>query len=174
MFDVAAIGRVPGVTLELAGYRNQAPGFDSRSGEGARRMGGRYNPPHSHPVVYLCTSRPCVVAELTRQALRQGLTPEAFLPREVWRVTSSLTKVLDLTEPSILSELGFSTADLVRDDVQLTRAIGAGAHEHGFEAIRSPSATGVDQVVAVMTDNLGAAVLDTELVEQWTTLADLA
>jgi RES domain-containing protein len=164
-FNAATIGRLAGTTLDLTGFRNQASGFDPRSGEGARRMGGRYNPPRSYPVIYLCTTRPCVVAELTRQSNRQGLAPDAFLPRELWHTTSSLTKVLDLTEPSTLAELGFSSADLVRDAVQLTRAIGEAAHDHGFQAIQAPSAAGVDQIVAVFTENLRGAVVLTELVE---------
>lgn len=173
-FNTAAVGRLAGTTLDLTGFRNQAPGFDPRSGEGARRMGGRYNPPHSYPVVYLCTTRPCAIAELTRQSNRQGLAPEAFLPREVWQITSTLTKVLDLTDHSTLAVLDLSSTDLVRDDVQLTRAIGEAAHDHGFQAIQSPSATGVDQIVAVLTENLRGAVLSTEFVELWTTETDLA
>lgn len=173
-FDTAAIGRLAGTSLDLTGFRNQAPGFDPRSGDGARRMGGRYNPPHSYPVVYLCTTRHCVVAELTRQSTTQGLAPAAFLPRELWQITSSLTKVLDLTDLSTLAELDISSADLVRDDLQLTRTIGEATHEHGFQAIQAPSATGVDQTVAVFSQNRRGAVLHTELVEVWTNEADLA
>jgi len=70
MFDPKLVGRLGGGALDLVGYRNQAPGFDPRSGEGARRFGGRFNSSHSFPVIYLCTTRPCVVAELTRQVER--------------------------------------------------------------------------------------------------------
>ena len=71
-FDPSMLAELAGKSLWVNGYRNQATGFDPRSGDGARRFGGRFNPLHSYPVVYLCTTRPCVVAELTRQARRQG------------------------------------------------------------------------------------------------------
>jgi hypothetical protein len=86
-FEPSKLARLAGSALSLSGYRNQAPGFDPRSGDGARRVGGRFNRPDSFPVVYLCTTRPCVVAELTRQARRQGLEVEDLLPRELWVVS---------------------------------------------------------------------------------------
>jgi RES domain-containing protein len=125
----------------VKGYRNQASGFDPRSGDGARRFGGRFNRPHSYPVVYLCTTRPCVVAELTRQARRQGLAVEDLLPRELWPVTVVLTKVLDLTDADTLQALVVEPDELVRVDLQLTHEIGVAAHEHRFQAIRSVSVT---------------------------------
>ena len=172
-FDPSKLAEVAGKSLSVRGYRNQATGFDPRSGEGARRFGGRFNRPHSYPVVYLCTTQPCVVAELTRQARRQGLTVEDLLPRELWMVTVVLTKVLDLTDADTLQALGVEPDELVRDDLQLTHEIGGAAHEHRFQAIRSASVTGVDDVVAILPENLAGAVLAAELVQEWTTAADL-
>ena len=172
-FDPSKLATLAGSGLSVKGYRNQAFGFDPRSGDGARRFGGRFNPPHSYPVVYLCTTRPCVVAELTRQARRQGLAVEDLLPRELWLVTVVLTKVLDLTDADTLQVLGVEPDELVRDDLQLTHEIGAAAHEHRFQAIRSASVTGVDDVVAILPENLAGAVLAVELVQEWTTAADL-
>ena len=171
--DLSKIATLAGSGLSVKGYRNQASGFDPRSGNGARRFGGRFNPPHSYPVVYVCTTRPCVVAELTRQARGQGLAVEDLLPRELWLVTVVLTKVLDLTAADTLQALGLEPDELVRDDLQLTREIGAAAHEHRFQAIRSASVTGVDDVVAILPENLAGAALATELVQKWTTAADL-
>lgn len=172
-FDLSKITTLTGSGLSVTGYRNQASGFDPRSGDGARRFGGRFNPPHSYPVIYLCTTRPCVVAELTRQARRQGLAVEDLLPRELWLVTAELTKVLDLTDIDTLQALGVEADELVRDDLQLTREIGEAAHGHRFQAIRSASVTGVDDVVAILPDNLAGAVLTAELVQEWTTSAYL-
>ena len=135
LFDAGKLATFPGTALSVAGYRNQASGFDARSGDGARRFGGRFNPPHSFPVIYLCTSRPCVVAELTRQAQRQGLSVHDLLPRELWRIMVELTKVLDLTHGDTLEALEVDPTDLIRDDLQLTREIGEAAHEHRFQAI---------------------------------------
>ncbi|MGH9135789.1 MAG: RES family NAD+ phosphorylase [Acidimicrobiales bacterium] len=171
--DPRAIDRSPGIALSATAYRNQAAGWDPRSGDGARRRGGRFNPPHSFPVLYLCLTRPCVIAELTRQAQRQGLTVDDLLPRELWRLTADLTKVLDLTDPSTLSALDISTDDLTRDDHRFTQELGEAAHQHGFNAIRTPSATGVDDVLAILPDNLAGVVVAAELIERWATVDDL-
>jgi RES domain-containing protein len=172
-FDRSKLAEIAGKSASVNGYRNQACGFDPRSGEGARRFGGRFNPPHSYPVIYLCTTRPCVVAELTRQARRQGLAVEDLLPRELWLVAAALTKVLDLADADTLQALGVEPDELVRDDLQLTHEIGEAAHDHRFQAIRSASVTGVDNVVAILPENLDGAVLAAELMQEWTTAADL-
>lgn len=67
-----------------------------------------------------------------------------------------------------------AAADLVREDHRFTQEIGAGTREHGFQAIRSPSATGVDHVVAIFPEKLAGAVLDVNLLGEWNTTDDLA
>lgn len=172
-FDPRIVARAPASALRAVGYRNQSPGFDPRSGIGARRFGGRYNPPNSFPVLYLCTTRSCVGAELTRQAQRQGLQVGDLLPRGLYEITADLTNVLDLTNGATIEALGVQPADLVRDDRRLTEEIGEAAHEHGFQAILSRSATGVDEVLALFPENLAGAVLQVELVGEWTSPQDL-
>lgn len=114
-----------------------------------------------------------VVAELTRQAERQGVDVDALLPRELFKISTDLEKVLDLTDDSTLDALAITALDLIREDHRLTQEIGEAAHEHGFQAIRSPSATGVDHVVAIFPENLAGAVLDVRLLGQWNTTDDL-
>ena len=172
-FDAGKLAKLPDSGLSVSGYRNQASGFDPRSGDGARRFGGRFNRPHSYPVVYLRTTRPCAVAELTRQARRQGLVVDDLLPRELWVVRAELTRVLDLTDDETLHAIGVEPDELTRDDPQLTHEIGDAAHEHRFQAIRSVSVTGVDDVVAILPENLAGAVMVAELVQEWRTVADL-
>ena len=172
-FDPRALGQLSGTALSAVAYRNQARGFDPRSGDGARRLGGRFNPPHSFPVLYLCVTRPCVVAELTRQAERQGLSIEALLPREVFEISVDLDRVLDITDPATLDALGVEPPDLVREDHRFTQGIGKAADEHAFQAIRSPSATGVDHVLAIYPEKLAGAVLDVRLLGEWSTADDL-
>ena len=174
LFEASKLAKLTGMAHSATGYRNQASGFDPRSGDGARRFGGRFNPPHSFPVIYLCTSRPCVVAELTRQADRQGLAVDDLQPRELWRITVALTRALDLTHSGTLGALDVDPADLLRDDRQLTHEIGEAAHEHRFQAIRSASVTGVDDVAGIMPENLVGAVLHAELIQEWRTASDLA
>ena len=127
-FDARTLGRLTGANLAVVGFRNQAKGFDPRSGDGARRFGGRFNPPHGFPVLYLCLTRPCVVAELTRQARRQSLRVEDLLLRELWQVSTYLENVLDFTDPNTLATLDLGSADLVRDDQRLTQEIGVAAY----------------------------------------------
>ena len=172
-FDARALGRVSGAPLSAVAYRSQARGFDPRSGDGARRFGGRFNPPHSFPVLYLCLTHPCVVAELTRQAERQSLSVEDLLPRELWEVRVNLDKVLDLTNAATLAALDVAQSDLIRDDHRFTREIGEGAHEHAFQAGLAPSATGVDSVLAIFPENLAGAVLRVGLADERNSIDDL-
>lgn len=166
-FDPARLNGVGLVDLATVGYRHQAPGFDPRSGEGARRFGGRYNAPRSFPVIYLCLTRPCAVAELARQAVRQGVQAEDLLPRELWSIATDLEKVLDLSDVLVLTAAGLGPTDLLRPGHTFTQQIGEAAHERGVQAIKAPSATGVDEILAVFPENLGRATLQVELVEVW-------
>ncbi|MHB1138827.1 MAG: RES family NAD+ phosphorylase, partial [Microthrixaceae bacterium] len=99
---------------------------------------------------------------------------DALLPRELFEFSADLDKVLDLTDTATLSALGVASSDLVREDHRFTQEIGEAAHEHGIQAIRSPSATGVDHVLAIFPEQLAGAVLDVELLGEWNTPADLA
>ena len=170
MFDIEAkaVGSAAARPLSVVGFRNQAMGFSNPlSGEGARRFGGRFNPPQSYPVVYLCTTVECSAAELLRQAKRQNLALEALLPRELWRIEGELSRVLDLLDKSTLEMLGVARDDLIRNDLTLTRQIGESAYEHQFQAVLAPSATEVDQVIAVFIENLAGAVLEPALIGEW-------
>lgn len=173
IFDPARLTGAALTALDSSGYRNQAPGFDPRSGEGARRLGGRYNPPRSFPVIYLCLTRPCVVAELSMQAARQSIQLADLLPRELWSVTATLDRVLDLTAEVVLDALALAPTDLVRPEHAFTQQIGEAAHERNIQAIKSASATGVDDVLALFPENLGAAGMRVELLQVWESVSDL-
>lgn len=108
------------------------------------------------------------MAELTRQSDRQNLSLEQLLPRELWRVSAALSKVLDLTNNDTLESLGLAESDLVQDDLQLTRMIGEAAYGHRFQALLTTSATGVDKVLAIFPENLAGTHLETSLEETWT------
>lgn len=84
-----------------------------------------------------------------------------------------MDNVLDLTDPPPPTDLGLVAEDLVRSDHQLTREIGAAAHEHGFQAILSNSAAGIDQVVAIFPARLAGAVLEANLLGEWNQPDDL-
>lgn len=70
--------------------------------------------------------------------------------------------------------LDIASSDLVRADHRFTQEIGEATHEHGFQAIRTPSATGVDDILAIFPEKLAGAALDVKLLGEWSTPADLA
>lgn len=96
-----------------------------------------------------------------------------FLPRELWTISLRLGAVLDLGDPDVRHELHLQIGDLVRPDHGLTREIGESAHELRYQAIRSPSATDVDEILAVFPENLGSATLAAELTKVWIDVHEL-
>jgi RES domain-containing protein len=171
--DAAAIAALSAVSYEGAGYRQQAAEFDPLNGEGARRRGGRFNPPDSFPVLYLCSTRACAVAEFYRAGSRLAIGAEGLLPRQLFRYRIRLDQVLDLTVSENMELLGVSEADLVGEDLSIARAIGESAQALGMQAVRSFSATRQDDVFAVFLQNIGSGVLDPSVDEVWSSLADV-
>jgi RES domain-containing protein len=171
--DPTRIATAPRARHPFVAYRNQAPQYDPRSGGGARLHGGRFNPPGSFPVLYLCETRPCVIAELTRQGKRNVVGVDGLLPRVLYQYRLELERVLDLTDPQVRDHLGFTVPELQADDWSVCQEIGIEAHAHGDQAIRAPSATGVDQVLAVFPEPVGTGLVGVELVEHWRSREDL-
>lgn len=146
---------------------------DPLSGEGARIRGGRFNPPDSYPVLYLCTTRPCAVAELHQLGQRQMIGVEGLIPRVLCRYEMSLDEVLDLTSSATLGHIGITAQQVTGADLAIPRQIGESAHATGIQAIKAPSATGVDTVIAVFPELLGSGRLIPELLERWDSSNDL-
>lgn len=155
-------------------FRHMAAKWDDPlSGEGARIRGGRFNPPDSYPVLYLCTTRPCAVAELHQLGQRQMIGVEGLLPRVLYRYEISLDEVLDLTSSATLGHLGITAQQVTGADLAIPRQIGESAHATGIQAIKAPSATGVDTVIAVFPELLGSGRLIPDLLERWDSRNDL-
>lgn len=171
--DWQSLARIGASDTVATGYRNQSPEFDPTSGEGSLIHGGRFNPPDSFPVLYLCTSSACARAEFRRQADRQSITIEGLLPRELWEIQVTTQLILNLTNTQCLTILSISPADLVGDDRSLTHEIGAAAHHYGFQSIVAPSATGVDNIMAVLLDNVKASSLRSHLLDTWRSVEDV-
>jgi RES domain-containing protein len=167
------IRTAPRNVYEGPAFRQQSPRHDPLSGEGARIVGGRFNPPQSFAVLYLCTTRSCAVAEYRRFAGRHPIGPGAFLPRTLYRYDVTLTSVLDTTDVAVLAHLELEVAQLVDDDRTMTQHLGEAAFGVGYQAVLSPSATGVDTVLAVFVDNLADGRLQPRIAEHWQTLTDL-
>lgn len=135
-------------------YRHYAPAYGPLSGEGARRQGGRWNPPDSVATVYTASDIETVDSEFTRQLARSGLSPANVQPRELATIRVELRRVLDLRDPDTRDALGVSLDDLMADDPSLSQAIGEAAQHLGYEAIVAPSASGgPGYVVALFMTN---------------------
>jgi len=121
------------------------------SGEGARRFGGRWNPPDSFSVIYTASSVEAVDAEF-RRLLASARLP-VIRPRLLATIRVQLTRVLDLRSDSVRQTLGIELSDMNAEDLTVSRAIGEAAQHLGYEAIVAPSATGVGHVVALFMTN---------------------
>lgn len=156
------------------GFRHLSPRHDPLSGEGARLHGGRFNPPGSFPVLYICRTRACAAAELRRLGESPAIGVEGLLPRYLYHYEVSLDRVLDLTDGEVQAEVGLSLGVLTGPDWQACQGLGVIVHALGINAIVSPSATGVDEVLAVFPQHLGLGTLYPRLTEEWHSLNDLA
>ncbi len=153
---LAGVDALGSVALSTVAFRHVAEGRHPLSGAGARLHGGRWNPPESFSTLYLALERETTIAELYRLASRQGMIPEDFLPRRMYRYEVALAAVLDLRDPTARLQLELSDADLRSVDASRCRSIGVAANQLGFECILAPSATGSGTVLAVFFDRLRA------------------
>jgi hypothetical protein len=113
------------------------------------------------------------VAEFLRAGNRLAIGPEGLLPRRLYRFEVGLERVLDLTNTSVLEQLGLGAADVMGEDLSTTRSIGEAAHSLAIQAIRSRSATEQDHVLAVFLENLGPGTIVPTPEETWETIDDL-
>ena len=168
--------RVPAATLSPfsgEGWRHLSPRHDPLSAEGARLHGGRFNPAGSFPVLYICRTRPCVIAELRRLGERQAIGVEGLLPRHLYRYDVRLDRVLDLTNAGVRDEVGLGLEVLTGPDWAACQDLGTTAHALSVQAILSPSAAGVDDVLAVFVQHIGLGAVEPRLMEEWQTVGDM-
>lgn len=170
---IERLAGVQAVPFRGLAYRQQSPGYDPRSGAGARQAGGRFNPPQSFPVLYLGTSMRTLAAELTRAAERIGLTVEDVLPREVFRYEVELERVLDLRDPDVLVQLDVTLDEVLAEDRTTSIAVGEEALAAGWQAIWCSSAAGDGDVLAILLPNLGAGQVEATLLTLWQAPSDI-
>lgn len=165
---VGRIDRLPNASWNGHAWRHVAIGRPALSGEGARIIGGRWNPPRSFAVLYLGSTIPTVIAEFHRMASKQRLAPEQFLPRTLHRYAADLHQVLDLRSDEALEELGVDPGLLRGDDHRTCQSIGEAAFACGREAILAPSVTGRGDVLAIYLERIapGSFVRD-DRAETW-------
>lgn len=155
MVDSALIERLGALdTREFIGeaWRHVRPEYPPLSGEGARAVGGRWNPPGSYPTLYLGLDVDVVVAEFHRHLDRQGLRPEDALPRVLYRYEVRLSLVVDLRAEQHWGALDLDHARIKSNDLRYCQAVGDAAHYLGAEGLLAPSAAGRGDVIAVFLD----------------------
>jgi RES domain-containing protein len=171
--DAGRVAAAPLSSFAGTGWRQLAPRYDPLSGEGARLHGGRFNPPDSFPVLYLCQSRPCAVAELQRLGERQAIGIEGLLPRMLYRYEIGLDRVLNLTDDEARLGIGVSLDVLTGPDWAACQELGSILHAFGVQGVSTPSATGVGHVIAIFVQHIGIGRVEPELAEEWSSLDDL-
>ncbi len=135
----------PRTVVSSTVYRVAQKGTDPLSSRGSELNGGRYNLPGTKGVLYASFEKVTAVAEVVKSVKARGINPKEYGPDDWWAYELELTssRVLDLSDPKVLEQLGVSAAALVADDVAVTRQIGKQALDAGYEAIIAPSAAHV-------------------------------
>lgn len=112
---------------------------DPLSGEGARRFGGRWNPPLLFTAIYLADSAQACMVEVERAAQVAATTPEKLLeaPYRLHTIAATDLAVLDLTTPD----------DIYGDDWSACQAVGHAAWFLHVQGVLVPAAGGVGLVI---------------------------
>ena len=106
--------------------------------DGAFLFGGRYNPPEIFSALYLSDSPEGCATEMKRRPV----TPRDYLIGEI-KVT--VNNICDLTDTSLLEQLGIDPDELCKDEWELTQELGELIREAGFEGAIVPSELVIDQ-----------------------------
>jgi RES domain-containing protein len=133
-------------------YRSAVPKYanseDLLTGEGARRFGGRWNPP-GVAAVYGSFAPQTAMEEALAQARYYGLPAHAAMPRTFVAIEFDLARVIDLTDGAVRRSLGVSEKRVLECDWRveaaagwnpLTQEIGEGARLAELEALVVSSA----------------------------------
>lgn len=150
---------VPAVVVDRVFARCARDVFPPLATEGARRLGGRFNPP-GMPALYLAPSPTLALAESTRANELAGFVP--FAPRRLVCVHVRLSAVIDLTKPAVVEALGVVPEELTGDwllaeELTPTQELGDKAFRERAEGILFPSRLDEQKAnLVVFPDNLHA------------------
>ena len=130
-------------------YRYTGAHRDALSGEGARRFGGRWNPPLLFPAIYLADSTRACMVEVERAAQAASTTAANMLEAAYRLHTIDITDlaVLDLLSPQARESVGLETDDIYGDDWSACQAVGHAAWFLHMQGVLVPTAGGVGLVV---------------------------
>jgi RES domain-containing protein len=119
------------------------------SGEGARRFGGRWNPPLLFSAIYLASSAQACMVEVERNAQTASTTADKLLEAPYLLHTVEVTDlaVLDLTTSEAREAVGLEDADIYGDDWSACQAVGHAAWFLQVQGVLVPAAGGVGLVI---------------------------
>jgi RES domain-containing protein len=134
-------------------YRSAPPkwsaGRDMLTGVGSMKSGARFNAHGSFPAVYGGTTpEPAMIESLAYQR-RAGLPVERALPLVFKAISVEAERLLDLTDATVLAELGVALDQLrteawwtarARGEESLRQAVGRAAHACEVQALLASSA----------------------------------
>ena len=140
------------VTIQATVFRSAGIRYstesDFLSGNGAAKVGGRWNPPGLR-AVYASLDPVTATKESYQNFSAYGFKKQVIKPRVFIGADVDLHLLLDLSNRKVLGRLGFSITDLVNEDWHAiqssgeeswTQAIGRGCFLAGFEGLLAPSA----------------------------------
>lgn len=122
---------------------------DPLSGEGARRHGGRWNPPEMFPAIYLADSEQACMREVDRGAEVAGLPAETMLtvPYALHAIGVDGLDVLDLRTRQAQEFVGLEIEDLFGTDWSACQAVGHAAWFLEMAGVLAPAAGGLGLVI---------------------------
>lgn len=130
-------------------FRYTSASRDPLSGEGARRHGGRWNPPDLFPAIYLADSEQACMVEVDRAAETHGLEPKRMLavPYRLHTIEVAGLPVLDLRTEEAQAEVGLEIEDIFGQDWSACQAVGHAAWFLEMAGVLAPAAGGVGLVI---------------------------
>ena len=136
--------------------------LDAFSGAGSQKVSGRFHVKGKFVIIYTGTDLKTAQWEYLNTAASVGFDTAHLLPYTAISAEVHLSRVLDLTNPSVRRALSVTLTDL-RASVwsgslqeTLTQLVGRLAYQTGFEAILAPSAGG-GKNLNILRQNLQAA-----------------
>lgn len=122
---------------------------DPLSGEGARRFGGRWNPPLLFSAIYLSDSAQACMVEVERAAQAASTNPEKMLEASyrLHTIEAADLAVLDLTTPEARDAVGLEDEDIHGEDWSACQAVGHAAWFLHVQGVLVPAAGGVGLVI---------------------------
>ena len=123
-------------------------------------LGARWNPP-GVPAIYCSLERETAIAEGDFAVAVQSLRPTA--KRTVYKLYVRLNKVLDLSQPAVLREVGVREKDLSDADHETCRRIGGAVEWLEHDGLLVPSARRVGAINLVIFPRKQTAGADLEV-----------